>query len=80
MILVLGRRIFRLVVFTLVLLLILPVLQYYFLRALDPQYVQFHEPRGNALKVSADLEDNGLERSKLSRLQYYLHDFYQNGI
>lgn len=80
MILVLGRRLYRLMLFILIVLLILPVCQYYAIRALNPQYVQLHEPRGQAIKVSSDLVEEDEERGPVSRFLYNLHEFYQNGL
>jgi hypothetical protein len=80
MILVMGRRLFRMLVLLLVLTLVLPLARFYQLRALDPHYVQqYHEPRGGALKVSADWEDDRRE-GFWGRFRYFLHEFYQNGL
>jgi hypothetical protein len=80
MIFVVGRRIFRTVIFIVVLVLILPVVHYYSMRLQNPRYVLFEEPRGNALKVSADLEGEGPNPGIWERIQHYLHEFYQNGL
>ena len=80
MILVLGRRIYRVILVFLILLLILPLIQYYILRTLEPETVHFREPRGDALKVSADAEAQDRYPGVLSRYLYYLHEFYQNGL
>ena len=80
MIIVLGKRIYRLVVAVLLLLLILPVIHYYALRAVDPQAVHFQEPRGEALKVSADAEEDQRFLDVFPRFLYYIHEFYQNGL
>ncbi|MBS3900419.1 MAG: hypothetical protein KGZ54_00155 [Dethiobacter sp.] len=80
MILLLRRRIYRLLIFILTMLLILPLLQYYLLLALNPQFVQFAEPRGAALKVLAGVDNCFEEKGVLFKLLAPLHEFYQNGI
>lgn len=80
MIFLLSRRIYRLLIFTLAMVLILPLLQYYTLLALDPQFVQFREPRGAALKVLVGVDNCAEEQGALIKFLAYLHEFYQNGI
>lgn len=80
MILLIGKRIYRTVVFVLVLLLILPVIQFYAVRALNPQAVHFRQPRGEALKVLSDIDSETQNRTGISRVLYFLHEFYQNGL
>ncbi|MDW7652174.1 MAG: DUF4227 family protein [Bacillota bacterium] len=80
MIIVLGKRLYRFIVLLLVLFLIAPVIGYYFLRTLEPETVHFRQPRGDALKVSADDDADERNRGILSRYMYYLHEFYQNGL
>jgi len=80
MIFLLSRRIYRLLIFTLAMLLILPLLQYYTLLALDPQFVQYGEPRGAALKVLVGVDNCAEEQGTFYKFLAYLHEFYQNGI
>jgi hypothetical protein len=80
LILIVAKRIYRFMIMILILLLILPVIQYYSVRALDPHYVQFREPRGEALKVSAELDEDMGDKGAVIRFLYFLHEFYQNGI
>jgi len=76
----LSRRIYRLLIFTLAMLLILPLLQYYTLLALDPQFVQYGEPRGAALKVLVGVDNCAEKQGTFYKFLAYLHEFYQNGI
>ena len=80
MILILGKRTYRAVVFVLVLLIILPVIQFYAVRALDPQAVHFRQPRGEALKVISELDSETQDIPRLTQFFYFLHEFYQNGL
>lgn len=80
MILILGKRIYRAVVFVLVLLIILPIIQFYAVRALNPQAVHFRQPRGEALKVVSELDSESHDITGLTRFFYFLHEFYQNGL
>lgn len=80
MILLLRRRIYRLLIFILTMVLVLPLLQYYVLLALNPQFVQFDVPRGAALKVLVGVDNCAEEESAFSKLFTILHEFYQNGI
>lgn len=81
-ILVLGKRLYRAAVIVLIVLLVLPVLQFYASRALNPQTVHFREPRGEALKVSVDGVNRGIpvNAPAAKRFLYFLHEFYQNGL
>jgi len=75
-----GRKIYRFVVLLILLFLFLPVLYFYLYGLADPKAVHFREPRGEALKVSADVDSPATEESFLSRFVYYSKQFYQNGL
>jgi hypothetical protein len=75
---ILGRRLYRLLLIVLILILVLPLLHYFFISASNPAGVQFKEPLGDAIKV---LLPEGAEEGKtsvLSRVIYYIREFYQN--
>jgi len=67
-------------IFVLTMLLFLPLLQYYTLLALNPQFVQFAEPRGAALKVLVGVDSCAEEQGALFKILASLHEFYQSGI
>ncbi|MGI6659456.1 MAG: DUF4227 family protein [Dethiobacteraceae bacterium] len=75
-----GRKLTRLLLTFLLLLLVLPLLQYYVLRLVQPEAVSFREPRGAALKVSTNITQSVSSLPAVTRFLYYLHDFYQNGL
>jgi len=58
----------------------LPLIQYYLIMALNPQFVQFGEPRGAALKVLVGADNCAEEQGELFKFLAILHEFYQNGI
>ncbi|EEG78298.1 DUF4227 family protein [Dethiobacter alkaliphilus] len=80
MIIVLGKKVYRLAVVILLLLLLLPLIHYYALRVIEPQAVHYQKPRGEALKVSAETEENGQLSRTIPRFLQYVHEFYQNGL
>lgn len=79
MIIVLGKRLYRLLVAVLLLIIVFPLIQYYALRTVNQQAVHFQEPRGSALKVTADMEDRE-PYYLFPRFLHYVHEFYQNGL
>jgi len=80
LILLLGRRIYRLLVIILIMVLVLPLLQYYIILAVNPQFVQFGEPRGAALKVLAEVDNCAEKQGGFAEVLASLHEFYQNGL
>ncbi|MCR3923409.1 MAG: hypothetical protein NUK65_12995 [Firmicutes bacterium] len=80
MIILLGRKLYRLLMFFLILLIILPLLQFYAVRIFNPHTVSFREPRGQAIKVVAS-EGTAVDNLPVTtRFLYFLHEFYQNGL
>lgn len=75
-----SRRLYRFIVFLLLLLLVLPVLHYYLVTLVNPLAVHFREPRGEALKVSVDVDLPSGELGTLTRLVFYSKEFLQNGL
>ncbi|HZK25420.1 MAG TPA: hypothetical protein VFC74_08530 [Oscillospiraceae bacterium] len=75
-----GKKLTSLLWGFLLLLVVLPLLQFYVLQLRHPQAVIFREPRGAALKVSANVSQSVESLPTPTRFLYYLHDFYQNGL
>jgi hypothetical protein len=75
-----SRRLYRFIVLLLLLLLILPVLHYYLVTLANPLSVHFRKPRGEALKVSLDVDLLPGELGTLNRLGFYSKEFLQNGL
>lgn len=79
-ILVMGQSIRRLVFFCFILVFIVPLLWYYTAMALAPGTVHYREPEGEALKVSARLEQDWQGGQPWLKILDMLGDFYQNGL
>lgn len=77
---ILRKQMFRLVFFIVLILLALPLIRYYASQAVAPETVHFRQPRGDALKVSADDGEAPENLGVMARFFYYLHEFYQNGL
>lgn len=75
-----ARKTRRLIVAMLLMLLLLPLINFYILQALDPFAVTYQTPRGEAVKVAAGGHGRRDNAPLLTRLFSYLHDFFQNGL
>lgn len=75
---IVGRKAFRVLLFSLILFFVLPLLYYFAGQLRDPMTVHFHEPKGNAIKVMTEGEK--AEPGRVRRILLYIMEFYQNGL
>jgi hypothetical protein len=74
----LRRRILRLLLLVLIMIFILPLLHFFITSAVNPASVHFREPLGDAIKVFDPDGENQSQLSIISRVIYYIREFYQN--
>ncbi len=75
---IIGRRLWRFLVITLIIIFILPLLYHFLASAVDPTLVHFREPLGEAVKVLMPEGAEGEQIGFLGRVFYYIRVFYQN--
>lgn len=79
MIIIVGGRLYRALVFLLIFLLILPLLHYY-ARQAARQTVIYRLEGGETVTVSAVTDNPAGAVRGMGRFMMSLHDFYQNGL
>lgn len=75
MLVLVAKRFWRLLLFFVILLFVLPLLHYYMRQALQPEYFPLE-----ATPVWAEEAGARAEKKFGTRFLSYLHDFYQNGL
>lgn len=76
MVLLIGRRLFRLLVCLVITFFILPLLFFYITG--QGRHVHFRQPCGKAIKVAGETLEEGNNYSVWGRIRYHIIDFYQN--
>ncbi|HHX74438.1 MAG TPA: hypothetical protein GX699_06005 [Firmicutes bacterium] len=80
MLILVTRRFLRLFFVLLLLFFLLPLVSFYINGALRPEPAGFYPPQAQAVAARPGGAEAGKACSLRTRIVFYIHDFYQNGL